>query len=89
MNELTLKCTRYAIVENDRAKLYVKDVDDNLKTSVIQSRGPNYDSITIIDKDAQQTKFFNCQWVDSEQDVKDGDFLTHPILITYVSKEPI
>lgn len=89
MNELTLKCTRYAIVENDYAALYVKDVDDNLPIPVIEGRGPTFDSITIIDKDAHQTKFFVCRIQRKETETMDGDWKTTVLVISYSHKEDL
>lgn len=87
MNELTLKCTRYTIVENDNAVFYVKEVDGNAKPVVIV--GKDFDSVTIIDKDVKKTRFYLVKIKTAEPPVTDGDWRVTPVVATYSHKEEI
>ena len=89
MNDITIKCTRYAEIENDFIKFYIKDVDDNQPIQVIQNLGPNFDSITCIDKDAVVTKFYICKIQGTEPPIQDGDWKVNQFIVSYSHKETL
>ena len=86
MDFMKLKITRMLELPDQWVKLLVKDTDDNVPMSQIHKED-RFDYITTIDNSIAITKFNICKILDIEPDRIDGDWKTHPITISYATRE--
>jgi hypothetical protein len=76
-----------SMMPNNMAKLFIKKNDDN-QPKMEQLRGmQSVDKITTSDNYLHQDIFRECKVHTFEPDIKDGDFLVSPLVISYVVKE--